>query len=222
MTARLVRDSPVDPGEVGEDRLLGELLEMRAPVRAAGEPGGDHRPAEQLQRPRDVDALAAGDGPRLDRAVATSEPEVRDGDGPVDRRVERHGKDHCGSSCPIELSLRRRRRAGMAPTAIASPDASAIAAQCPSTASTATRAAPRKVRVRDDPAAGTERAATSGTDRPARRRASNERPRPSRRPRRNGALDPRRGRVDRNRGRCPARARPHRAGRPAAARRPRS
>ena len=77
-----------------EDRLVAQLFEHARPGRAADEAGGDHRAAEQVQRPRHVDALAAGDGAALDRAVATTQAEVRDRDGAVDRRVQSHREDH--------------------------------------------------------------------------------------------------------------------------------
>src|ERR1700682_372631 len=64
---------------------------------AAGEAGRDHRLAELLQRPRDVDALAAGHRPLLDGAMAPPKPEVRHRERLVDRRVERDRNDHLGS-----------------------------------------------------------------------------------------------------------------------------
>src|SRR5262249_47964251 len=97
---RGVDDREVDPGfagdrdEVGQDRLFAQLLEHPGPGRAAGEPGCDHRPAEEADRARDVDALAAGDRAALDRAVAMAETEVRNRDGPVDRGVEGDRENH--------------------------------------------------------------------------------------------------------------------------------
>ena len=80
---------------------------MRVPVGAAGEPGGDHRLAERLERARDVDALAAGHRRLLDGAVAAAEPEVRHRQRLVDRGVERDGDDHDASPCPSGPSRRR-------------------------------------------------------------------------------------------------------------------
>ena len=50
----------LDAHEVVEDRLGGEPLDDPQPGLAAREPGRDDRDAEQLERARDVDALAAG------------------------------------------------------------------------------------------------------------------------------------------------------------------
>ena len=100
-----------DPGEVGQHRLFAQLFEHPGPGRAADEAGGDHRAAEQAQGAGDVDALAAGDGAALDRPVAAAEAEVRHRDGAVDRRVERHGEDHCAfTRIRSPRSLRRDRR----------------------------------------------------------------------------------------------------------------
>src|SRR5205085_7088510 len=71
-----------------------------------GKAGRDHGAAQQLQRPGDVDPLAAGDGAALDRAVAAALAEVGDGDGPVDRGIEGDGEDH---GEPAEPPLRRWR-----------------------------------------------------------------------------------------------------------------
>ncbi len=93
-TARLVRDSPsirVKSSRIDSSR---ELLEQPGAGGPAAEAGRDHGLAEQLQRAGDVDALASGDRPRLDRAVTLAEPEVRDGDRAVDRGVECDGQDH--------------------------------------------------------------------------------------------------------------------------------
>ena len=59
----------LDAHEVGEDRLLGELLEDAPPVAAPGEAGRDDGHAETLQRARDGDPLAAGERELLARAV---------------------------------------------------------------------------------------------------------------------------------------------------------
>ena len=96
--ARLVRD----PGEVVEDRLLGELGDSvpvgppASPVAITGRPSS--------QRPRDV-------GPcrrrpcALDGTVALAEAEVRDRDRAIDRGVERHREDHGPSSLGRRLCL---------------------------------------------------------------------------------------------------------------------
>ena len=76
---------------------------IRGAGRAAGEPGRDHGLAEQLQRAGDVDALAAGDGSRLDRAVAVAERGCRDRDGAVDRGVEGDREDHLVSPVPVRV-----------------------------------------------------------------------------------------------------------------------
>ena len=99
---------PLDPGEVVEDRLLGERSRMRDPVAAARQPGGDHGAAEQLQGARHVDALASREGARLDRAMAVPKPEVRDRDGAVDRGIQGDGEDHLAPACPGWPWWRRR------------------------------------------------------------------------------------------------------------------
>ena len=103
-TARLVLDSP--PIQVKSVRIDSSARRSisRAPVGPAGQAGGDHRPVQELQRAGDVDALAAGDGARLDGAVAMALPEARDRDGAVDRGVEGDGEDHPALSSLSALS----------------------------------------------------------------------------------------------------------------------
>ncbi len=93
----------LDLGEVVEDGLLRQTLEDSRARAAARQPGGDHGAPEQLQGARDVDALAAGDRARLDRAVALPEPEVGHGDRAVDGGIEGDGEDHV--STPLTLRL---------------------------------------------------------------------------------------------------------------------
>ena len=88
--ARLV----LDPDEVVEDRLGGQLLDDPRPGAAAGEPGGDDGHAEPLQRAGDVDPLAAGERQPGARAVPLVELEVRHGQRAVDRGVEGDCDDH--------------------------------------------------------------------------------------------------------------------------------
>ena len=88
--ARLVGD----PHEVVEDPLGRQLLDDARAGAAAGEAGRDHGHVEPLERAGDVDPLAAGEREHAARAVAVAELEVRDGDRPVERGVERDGEDH--------------------------------------------------------------------------------------------------------------------------------
>ena len=93
-TAVDVRDSCRDADEVVEDRLGGQLLDDPRPGPSAREAGRDDGHLEDLQRPRDVDPLAACEREHLARAMA--EPDLEDGDGQraVERRVRRHRDDH--------------------------------------------------------------------------------------------------------------------------------
>ena len=154
---------------------------MPGPGRPAGEAGGDHRLAERLQRAGDVDALAAGHRARLDRAVAAAEPEVRHGDGPVDRRVEGDGEDHLALANRLPLA-RLSPRGGPA----ARPSSGGARRRAPgfapshARAITAIRSASSPTRARA-PAAATRRSARRRT-RSARRHAGPERRRrPARR-----------------------------------------
>src|SRR5918994_929487 len=88
--ARLVPD----PGEVVEDRLLGELFEDPGPGGAAREPGGDHGSPEQLQGTGHVDSLSTRHRAPPHGGVRVAEPEARNRHGAVDRRVQGHGQDH--------------------------------------------------------------------------------------------------------------------------------
>ncbi len=83
-----------DPDEVAEDRLVAERLDDPGPGGAAGQAGGDHRLAEPLDRPRDVDALTARHRRLVDRAVPAAGREVGDFERLVEGRVERDGDDH--------------------------------------------------------------------------------------------------------------------------------
>ena len=78
-----------DPHEVVEDRLGGELLDDPRPRSPSGEPGRDDRHLEDLQRARDVDALAAGEREHLARAVPEADLEDGDGQRAVERGVRR-------------------------------------------------------------------------------------------------------------------------------------
>ena len=125
-TARLVRDSPSIRVKSWRIDSSASCSRMREPVAAAGQPGGDHGPAEQLQGARHVDALAAREGARLDGAMAVPEPEVRDRDRAVDRGIQGDGEDHCGSCLSLLTLVPRRRRvsASAMPITIASGSAS--------------------------------------------------------------------------------------------------
>ena len=83
-----------DPHEVVEDRLRGELLDDPRPRAPAREPGRDHRHVEDLQSPRDVDALAAREREDVARAVAEADLEHGHRQRPVERGVGRNGDDH--------------------------------------------------------------------------------------------------------------------------------
>ncbi len=89
--ARLVADAD----EVVEDRLGGQLLDDARARETAREPGGDDRHLEPLERPGDVDALAAGEG---QAAAACPVPlaalEVGHGERAIESGVERDGDDH--------------------------------------------------------------------------------------------------------------------------------
>src|SRR5919201_648760 len=88
--ARLVLDSY----EVVQDRFARQLLDDANAGAPADEPRRDDRDAEQLQRPGDVDALAACQHQALARAVALSALEVRHRERAVEGRVQRDGDDH--------------------------------------------------------------------------------------------------------------------------------
>ena len=84
----------LDAHEVVEDRLAGQPLDDPQPGLAAGEPGGDDRNAERLQRAGDVDPLPAGEREARARAMPLAPLEVRDGDRAGERGVERDRDDH--------------------------------------------------------------------------------------------------------------------------------
>ncbi len=98
------------PREVGQHRLLAKLFEDPGTGRATDEPGCDHRLTEQAERAGDVDPLATSHGPALDRAVTAPEPEVGNGNRPVDRGVESDCEDHCAPPPEIRSPLTPRRR----------------------------------------------------------------------------------------------------------------
>ena len=66
-----------DADEVVQDRLGGQLLDDPRAGPAARETGRDDRDVEPLQRPRDVDPLAARERQHLARPVALPAVEVR-------------------------------------------------------------------------------------------------------------------------------------------------
>src|SRR6185312_13787877 len=142
-----------DLDEVGQHRLVVQLFQHAGAGGAADEAGGDHRAAEAVQRPGHVDALAARHGAALDRAVATAEAEVRDRDGAVDRRVQRHRQDHffC-TRFPLRIRWRDRPRSNTAISIAHAATARRI------------RCSPIHPRALSKaPAAGIDRFATSGT-----------------------------------------------------------
>ena len=118
-TAVDVRDSSADADEVVEDRLAGQLLDDPRARAPAGEPGGDDRHAEPLQRAGDVDPLAAGEREAGAGPVPLAELEVRHGQRAVDRGVERDGDDH-ENQPPTWWSVPLRVPAGAAERARAS------------------------------------------------------------------------------------------------------
>src|SRR3954452_23054381 len=110
---RLLSGGGIDDGEVGprlaldvcevvEDGLLRQELEDPSSGGSAGQARRDHRPAEELERAGDVHSLAAGDRARLHRSMTAAEPQVRNCDRPVDRRVQCHRQDH--RCLPLERS----------------------------------------------------------------------------------------------------------------------
>jgi hypothetical protein len=65
---------------------------IRVPVRPPARP--DDGDVEALQRPGDVDPLAAGEREHVAGAMALTALEVRHGERAVERGVERDGDDH--------------------------------------------------------------------------------------------------------------------------------
>ena len=125
MTARLVRDSPaIQVKSVRIDSSARRSI-SRAPVGPPARPVAITGRSEQLQRAGDVDALAAGDGARLDGAVAVALAEVRDGDGAVDRGVEGDGEDH---PCPPPAPAARASCASSPRASCVSPPGFAVGA----------------------------------------------------------------------------------------------
>ena len=88
--ARLV----ADPHEVVENRLRGQLLDDAGARPATSQARRHDGDVETLQCARDVDALAAGEREALAGAMPVAELKVRNGERPVERRVQRHGHDH--------------------------------------------------------------------------------------------------------------------------------
>src|SRR6185503_6782635 len=78
------------------------------PGRSTGKTGRDHRLAERLQRPRDVDSLATRHRPLLAGAVPAADLEVRHGQRLVDGRVEGDCDDHPVGSWGPSGAPRRR------------------------------------------------------------------------------------------------------------------
>ena len=87
--ARLVGDAD----EVVEDPFEREVFDDAVAGAPAGEAGRDDRRLEALERARDVDPLAAGAGEPRARPMPVTELEVRDGQRPVDCRIEGDGDD---------------------------------------------------------------------------------------------------------------------------------
>ena len=83
-----------DVHEVVEDRLVRQLLDDARSGLPADEPRRDHGHAERLQRARDVDPLAACERHTRTCAMPLPTLEIRNGQRPVDRRVECDSDDH--------------------------------------------------------------------------------------------------------------------------------
>ena len=84
----------LDPHEVVQDRLRGQLLDDAGARAPAGQAGGDDRNAEPFQRAGDVDPLAACKRQARACPVPLVELEVRHGERAVDGGVESDGDDH--------------------------------------------------------------------------------------------------------------------------------
>jgi sugar/nucleoside kinase (ribokinase family) len=89
---RCVLDCEGEPLRLGVEA---EILDDPVAGAAAREAGRDHRGLQPLQRPRHVDALAAGAGQAVRCPVPVTELEVRNRQRAVDRGVEGYGDDHC-------------------------------------------------------------------------------------------------------------------------------
>ena len=85
---------PADVHEVAQDVLALQALDDELPRAPAHEAGDDHGLAQGLERPGDVDALAARQREALGGAVAEPGLEVGNGECLVDRGVGRDGDDH--------------------------------------------------------------------------------------------------------------------------------
>ena len=85
-----------DVHEVVEDVLALQALDDELTRAPADEAGDDHRLAQRLERPGDVDSLAAREREALGGAVPEPGLEVGDGECLVDRGVGRDGDDHAG------------------------------------------------------------------------------------------------------------------------------
>ena len=96
-----------DADEVVEDRLRRQLLDDSRPRSPARQPRRDDGYVEELERARDVDALAAGERQHLTRAVAIADLEHGHRERAVERRVDRDGDDHVTSSQRFSAVRRR-------------------------------------------------------------------------------------------------------------------
>ena len=85
---------PGDADEVVEDRLGGQLLHDSRAGASSGQPRRDDRDVEELERARDVDALAACKRQDVARAMAVADLEHGHGQRPVERGVGSDGDDH--------------------------------------------------------------------------------------------------------------------------------
>ena len=100
-TAVEMRDSPADPHEVAEDALAVEVGHDLVALAAAHEAGGDDRPAQSLDGPGDVDALAPGQDDGVGGPVAHARLEVGHGHGAIESRVESDCENHV--EAPLDL-----------------------------------------------------------------------------------------------------------------------
>ena len=80
---------------------------IRVPVRPPASPVATTGHLEDLQRARDVDALAAREREHLARAMAEADLEHGHGQRAVERRVRRHGDDHVTIPQRFARGLRR-------------------------------------------------------------------------------------------------------------------
>src|SRR5205814_10619755 len=82
-----------------------ELFDDPAARAAARETRRDDRSLQPLQRPRDVNALAARGGEPAARPVPVTELEVRNGQRPVDRGIQSYGDDQSRCTTPLRRLL---------------------------------------------------------------------------------------------------------------------